>query len=211
MKRNLILIVILIMTLVIFNGCIDDKIDISINPINDCLIKQDGPDLNYGSSIYFEVRNAFGAGIDDWAWDVLISFNISAIPSGVNIKSAKLKMYYYDYFTTNPSGRILNLYRIINEWSEETVTWNTQPTYDPIPISDSVVPRTFGWMTWDVTEDIQEYLDSNITFFGWKVTDEEYWGTYDIPETVFYPKEYDDDKYWPKLEISLDIGNIKNL
>jgi len=180
-----------------------DSIDYSINPNADCLIKHDAPDANYGGSEFFEVRNDFGNNSDGRAWDALINFDISSIPSGANIISAKLKIYYYDYFTTDPKGRVLNLYRITSGWDEEIVTWNTQPSYDSSISSNSIVPRTFGWMTWDVTDDIQDYVDGTKTLFGWKVTDEEYWGTYDIPETVFYPKELNEINYWSKLEINI--------
>ena len=182
-----------------------DDTSIVLFPTDDCLIKHDNPDFNYGSSTFYEVRNEYGRdGSSGWAWDSLIKFDVSSIPSGSYISSANLKLYYCDHYTTNPKGRPLNLYRANSTWNEGKVTWNTQPSYAFSPTTYSFVPDSFEYMTWDVTNDVRDFVNGLKTNYGWKITDETYWGQGNIPETVFHPKEYSDSNYWPKLEIKID-------
>ncbi|MCJ7571987.1 MAG: DNRLRE domain-containing protein, partial [Candidatus Thermoplasmatota archaeon] len=179
-----------------------DNIRIDLYPTDDALIKHDNPDANYGSSVYFEIRNDYGyRGSSGWAWNSLIKFDVSSISSRSTVSSAYLVIYYYNYFTTNPVGRTLRLYRATSLWNENTITWNNQPSYPLLPTTSSTVPSSFGWMTWDVTRDVQDFIDGTKPNYGWKITDNIYWGKSDIPETVFYPKEYSDSNYHPKLEI----------
>jgi len=182
----------------------DDSIDYTFNPTDDALVKIDGPDINYASSD-LQVRNKYGKdGSSGFNWDSLIKFNVSSIPSGTSILSANLRIYFYVHYTErNPAGRDLNLYRATSEWEEKIVTWNTQPSYTSQPTTYSSVPTSFRWMTWDVTGDIQDFVDGVKTNHGWKITDENYFGEHGIPEAVFYSKEYENTNYWPKLEINI--------
>ena len=43
---------------------------------------------------------------------------------------------------------------------------------------------------WDVTEDVQDFIDGLQVNCGWKVTDENYWGWFDIPQAFFRTKEF---------------------
>jgi parallel beta-helix repeat protein len=139
-----------------------------------------------------------------WIWDSLIKFDVYDIPFGSNIASANLNIYYFDYYTTCPVGRELQLYRATSPWNEESVSWNSQPSYVSTQTTNSKVPRSFGWMTWDVTNDIQAFINKSVINHGWKIADETYWGGFDIPETVFYSKEYDNGIYHPYLNIQIN-------
>jgi len=148
------------------------------------------------------IYSASGSG---WAYDTLISFDISSIPSNRIIKSAVLELYYYEWVDTNPVNRDLNLYKVTNEWDEDTVTWNTQPSYASQPTTYSSVPSSVGtWMEWDVTVDVQDFVNGIEDNYGWKITDDNYWGTYDIPRIYFRTKEY--ESYIPYLEIETENG-----
>ena len=48
-----------------------------------------------------------------------------------------------------------------------------------IPIKyhhSSIVPSTYSWMKWDVTNDVQKFIASTLTNHGWKITDDTYCG-----------------------------------
>ena len=156
---------------------------------------------NRGDFDFMEVEIYYGAsGI--WGEDILIKFDISSIPSDTKITSAKLNLYYHAYQTNDPSGRELNIYRATSDWNEDTVTWDTKPTYASSHTSYAVVPSTTGeWMNWDVTNDVQDFIDGKYSNYGWKISDDTYWGTVNIPVASFRTKEYSD--YIPCLEIEI--------
>jgi hypothetical protein len=165
---------------------------LTFHPTDDTFIDQPaGPDLPRGDYEYMIVENKYGADGSFYEIDVLIKFNVSPIPTNATISLVKLKLYYYMWYANNPSGRDLNLYRITNNWNEETVTWNTQPSYASQPSASSSVPlSTDIWMEWDVTKDVQDFIDGLQVNCGWKVTDENYWGWFDIPQAFFRTKEF---------------------
>ncbi len=158
-----------------------------------------GPLSNiYGSDVRMVVSNRYGAS-SNWESDALIRFDLSSIPFGTVISSAKLNLYYYDYYDTNPAGRVISCYRITNNWNENTVTWNKRPSYASTVTSYSTLPSSFGWVTWDVKSDVQDFINSYSTSYGWWVMDENYWGRSNIPQQLYMSKEYGDNI--PYLEI----------
>ena len=56
-------------------------------------------------------------------------------------------------------------------------------------------------MKWDVTSDMLDFIDGSEINYGWKLTDENYWGKTDIPWTCFRSKEYGD--FIPYLEVGI--------
>ncbi|MCJ7570849.1 MAG: DNRLRE domain-containing protein, partial [Candidatus Thermoplasmatota archaeon] len=176
---------------------------ITFYPTDDTCISKDKPDEINGPVIDMAVRNTYGAGGSDiWEWDSLIKFDISDIPSDTMIVSATLKLYYYAFLDNNPAGRSLNLYRIISDWNEETTNWINQPSYASQPTSNVIVPSSYDWMNWDVTNDVKSFIDGTNPNYGWDIKDENYWGYYDIPVIGFQTKEY--GSYIPYLEIELN-------
>ena len=169
-------------------------------PTDDTFIYKPVPDSNQGWKDHMVTRNAYGAeGSDIYQDDILVRFDISSISLGTAIISATLNLYYYQYADNNPVGRELNLYRVTSDWDENTVTWDTQPSYASSPTTYSTVPSSYDWMSWDVSDDIQSYVNGENPNYGWKITDENYWGTGNIPITYFRTKEY--GEFIPYLEV----------
>lgn len=44
-------------------------------------------------------------------------------------------------------------------------------------------------MGWDVTADVQQFVNHSLPNFGWEIRDDKYWGGVNIPITYFYTKE----------------------
>jgi len=142
-------------------------------PTADTYVSQRSPDSNHGFDSMHEVATWDGAGSsDNWERDSFYRFNLSSIPSGVLISSAILYIYYFDYDDTNPVGRELTCYRITSSWNEDTVTWNTRPSYNSTVTSSDTVPGTWSWMNWNVTRDVQDFIDVEETNYGWQIMDE---------------------------------------
>jgi hypothetical protein len=186
--------------------------DVIFLPTDDASIWEEYPDDNYGSSDHMGVRNKYGHSSheDIWEVDALIRFDLSSLTDEYVVDSAMLYFYYYECTYNNCDGRELTCYSITSDWDEGTVTWNTQPSYTTTATSSSAVPATWGWMRWDVTSDVQDYVAGLQTNYGWQVMDTTTWGDYDVPDSRFRTKEYGD--YIPYLKVTYrHINNIPTL
>ena len=178
---------------------------ISLNPTDDTKIRMKSPDNNYGDHTLIDVRNRYGSDAhpDYWEHDVLIKFDMSSISSDKTVISATLKLYYDRYGDSNPSGRSFNLHKIIQNWDENSVTWNTRPNHDNLTLSSSIVPGSTGtWMSWDVTSDVQNIITGSSNNYGWIIMDEQAYGHLNIPTADFRSKEYGTNI--PYLEITYE-------
>jgi hypothetical protein len=186
-------------------------------PTDDTYLTVGLPDLNSGSDTNLKVRNTYGYMVDDWGVDMLIKFDLSSVAPTTVIDSATLYLQFHRWKSNNPAGRQLTFYRILSDWDESTVTYATRPTTNALSTAVCSVPSgTNQWMACDVTTDVQAFVNGEITNYGWKIMDDNFWGGPDIPLMYFYSKEYGD--YTPYLEIetleftsTLIIGRITNL
>jgi len=176
---------------------------------DDAYINKGHPNTNRGSRNYMVVRNTYGyGGSSHWAWESLVKFDLTQIVlmkhhlKDAKIVSATLKLYYYRWKDNYPAGRELSLYRLTNDWSEKTVTWNTKPSSASEATDIAVVPNSTGvWIKFNVTKDLKENLENSL--FGWKITDNNYWGNTNIPIVFFRTKEY--GSYIPTLEVKVQV------
>ena len=179
-------------------------------PTDDAKIAQDDPNKNYDGDPGINIRNEYGFGGSGWGSDGLYRFDISSIPSGASIIKATFYIFYNKWTTTNPAGRMLNVYKITSDWNEDTVTWNTAPTYNPAASSYSPVPATVNvWMKWDVTSDIEEFV-SGTQNYGWRLRDDNYWGGPNIPLTQFRTREAGQELS-PYLEIEYTKSRSRDI
>ena len=179
-------------------------------PTDDAGLSQDAPNTNKGDSESMTIRNEYGWGGSGWGADGLIKFDISSIPSRASIIRATLYLFYNKWTSTNPAGRLLNVYKITEDWSEMTVTWSNAPTYNPVASAFSPVPATVNvWMEWDVTSDVIDF-HSGTPNYGWRIRDDNYWGTYDIPLTQVRTKEFGQELV-PYLEIEYTNSRNRDL
>lgn len=172
-------------------------------PTDDTFVDEWAPNNVWGASSGLRVRNT---GNGPWECDSLVKFDITSIPPGTPIPSATLHLYYFAWQDSNPAGRPLRCRRVTRDWEEETVTWNTRPGWSSV-ITDAVpVPGSYGWMEWDVTEDVQAFVNGDEVDFGWVIRDETYWGGSGIPFMRFYSKEY--GEFTPYLEVVPEPGTL---
>ena len=96
---------------------------------------------------------------------ILIEFtDLSAIPSGATINSAKLGLYRYDAYDSNPI--ILDAYQVTSPWVE-SVTYSTQPTYNSTSESSVTLSGVDpGWYEWDITNLVQQWIDGSVPNYG---------------------------------------------
>jgi hypothetical protein len=125
---------------------------------------------NYGSNNIFEAR----ALTEGQAVRGPVQFSVTwgtDVPPGAVISLAKLRLYYCSYPVDDPVGRSIYALRLLRrDWVELEATWNIYKTgsswttagagsdgndYTSVDAATAVVPASFGWMEWDVTEQVK--------------------------------------------------------
>ncbi len=153
-----------------------------IEPTDDATILENYPNDNSGVGDSITLRS-----LSAWEWDGLIKFDLSTIPSNATIQYASLQAYYYKNWDGNPNGHRVNLYRILSNWNEETVTWVTRPSYVTESSSFAVMPSAIdNWVLWNVTNDVLLFYHNGTSNYGWRMMD----ASGDNTCSYFRSKEY---------------------
>jgi hypothetical protein len=134
--------------------------------------------VNYGDKPFlaaFEIPGAQGGVNTNRA---LLFFDLSQIPIGSTILSAKLNLYAYTEFTVIPvdnghyGSNQSKLNRITSQWSENTVNWNTQPTVtnlNEVMLNQSIFPDQ-NYLDIDVKNLVQDMIDNPSNSFGFELS-----------------------------------------
>lgn len=133
---------------------------LALPAIADAYVRSRNPINNYGSAQNLKVQGYQGDLYRTW-----LKFDISSIPSNVAITSAQLNLYV----STNYQARsyVLQHSNTVS-WTENGITWNNQPT--SFSSSRSANAPTGGWMSWDVTPDVQQDYATQ-TLSSWAIKD----------------------------------------
>ncbi len=139
-------------------------------PTDDTFIEKYYPDENHGSLNFFKVGwSSYG----NYDYDSLLKFDLSSITSDKKV-FAKLYLYYYDYYERGYEVDF-NIYRVTSDWDEDNVTWNKQPSKVTISTDTLIVPWYPGvWLEFDVTEDVQGFIEGIYNNYGWLISDNDY-------------------------------------
>ena len=133
--------------------------NITINPSADAYVWKYYPDDNFGSDDKLYIDDG-----SNFTRRIFICFDLSSIPSGSTILSAKIRLYYYG---GDQTGRQVNVHRVLASWNESSITWNNQPSFDSTPSTSINMPSSYGWVEFDVTEDVQKMFNGEIPNYGW--------------------------------------------
>lgn len=124
----------------------------TLNPSRDARINSGAPDTNYGSANPILISATLNR--------ALMRFDTSAIPAGSTINSVALKLYP----TVSGTAGGVEVHPSSNSWAENTVTWNTQPTWNTTVLATSATPVANTWLTTTLpTSAVTAGAD---TFFG---------------------------------------------
>ena len=96
----------------------------------------------------------------------LIKFDISGLPSNVDITAATLRVYLVNSCDYPDTSRRIRTYRIVSNWSEGDVTWNNKPSYGGAYGSKDILPTDWGWHSFDVTDLVKEWYAGTYTNYG---------------------------------------------
>jgi hypothetical protein len=177
----------------------------------DAVISKNKPDTNYGD--YYD--------LDALAWTNggtpvtlrgLIDFDLSTIPENVIITSAYLSLYNNPQ-SSNVSGEHSSLsgsnacwlQRVIENWNENTVTWNNQPsvtTTNQVALSQSTSIHQ-DYENIDVTKLVKDMVSDLTKSFGFmlRLQTEEYYRC-----LILASSDAVDSTLHPKLEICYKLS-----
>jgi len=170
---------------------------ITIQPSSqDAMVDESNVAINYGNYTELDV-NGKSHGSTKLIRS-FVQFDLSYIPSGSTINSATLNLYM---FSAPSMSIVYEVNRVTASWNENTTTWNNQPSNASTTATNSTGS---GWLSWDVTSDVQSMVTGAFTNYGWVVRDQGEGASGEGNRLgKFYSKEYTTDTTLrPKLEIS---------
>jgi hypothetical protein len=128
--------------------------------------------------------------------DSLVKFDLSTIPAGAVIVSAKLKLNGYG--SSGLPSTSVDVHRVTSAWGEATATWTNMPSFRSLA-SDSVhlddLNSGAKWYSFDVTSDVQETVGGTADF-GWLFSSGNTEGYFFSTRTLHYK---------PVLEVEYDV------
>lgn len=170
------------------------------------------PDDNFGS---FESLTAY-----TWTFQgqpankrFYIKFDLSALPTQAEIQQALLSLYYnptdpYESFDVHTGDNALVIQRVIEDWDEQTITWNNQPAttvQDEIMLPASST-GTQDYLDMDVTAQVTAMLDlqQGNHGFGVRLLDEVNY----YKSVVFAASNHPNPQLHPQLTLIYTLPNV---
>jgi streptogramin lyase len=146
---------------------------IILNAIEDARVREAFPDANYGNDPYLSVLRF---GVSERSF---LKFDISKISE--DISSATLNLYVKEF--DNTVNRIYEVNKVIEDWSESSITWNNQPNIAKEFQVNVSAPASIGWFSIDVTLIVNNALELNETTVSFRIKDSDETG---CPRTYTY-------------------------
>ncbi|KKS03391.1 hypothetical protein A2W70_00095 [Candidatus Curtissbacteria bacterium RIFCSPLOWO2_02_41_11] len=147
-------------------GDSDDIANGVLTAIDDTWAEQNNANANKGGGDELHVRSK-----EDQNKRAFVKFDTSAIPSGSEITKATLRLFMFD---APPASRDYEARLLVEGWDEDTLTWNSQPA-DIGSATDTTSTGTSNnvWRQWDVTSDVQAFVNDELANYGWAIRDAE--------------------------------------
>ena len=113
----------------------------------DSYISSTSDTTNFGDEA--ELRTGYGGGIEPGKNRAVLRFWFEGIHTGTDITKATLHLYMES--ASGAEKACLTVHDLQEEWREDQVTWDNQPTYESDYAGSQAVDKTAGYKTWDVT------------------------------------------------------------
>ncbi|MEM2120299.1 MAG: DNRLRE domain-containing protein, partial [Archaeoglobaceae archaeon] len=130
--------------------------------IYDSYVRSTAANTNYGSStvLYSGRTNP------NHIWRTFIKFDLPPEITDARIMNATLFLYKSSHSGT-PTAINLGAHRVLASWSETTINWNNQPSFETNPTNSITPPTTNNiYLAWNVTTDVQLFADGTANY-GW--------------------------------------------
>jgi len=142
------------------SGPAGEAATLTLYATSDTYVNAGRPNINFGAA-----DNLLLGRVDDKDRRILIRFDLSAIPAGSAVTSARLYLYQTD--SDAPSG-VHNVWPHVlrSSWNERGVTWDNQPASKSLNDPPTDVEASTGWTRWDVTNIVRYWVDSGYPNYG---------------------------------------------
>jgi len=162
-----------------------------VPPADDTYTHEGRPSMNFGAGVSMYV--GWYAGGREKTW---LKFDLSVLPAGTSIRKVKLWLFCHDITGWGSHG--VKCHGVENDdWTEETITWDTQPpTIGALLDGPKPVTET-GWYFWDVSGFVQQEFTGDKKMSLCLLDNEEHIAEDHSP--WFRTKEADVE-LWPYLE-----------
>ena len=135
--------------------------ELTLYPSADTFVDKSTPTSNYGT--WTQIRTDPSS---TYTYRSLLKWDLSQIRQQATITEAKFYLYYYAWAANNPTGRQQDVLRVTSTWAENTVTWNTQPTFDTTIWAYANIPASPGWLIFNITDLVQKWVNGTYTNYG---------------------------------------------
>ena len=120
------------------------------------------PQQNFGGEIAWRLRRTQRR--------ALLRFDVQSIPSHAHVLRAELQVWVINRTNADPID--VAAYRLLRPWDESTATWQQASAGEPwaapgadspsdralTPAASATVTKTLTWVTWDITEMVQAWV-----------------------------------------------------
>lgn len=170
---------------------------IQLPAVADAYIASERPSQNFGSDSLFLGYNLVGS--DNFGAErILLRFDVeNNLPANAVIDSAtlRLRQNFSSPANDDPMGTVLR--RLASAWNENTVTWNTEPTWAPINDVTNVGSAN-AWYEWQVTDLVQDWHNGVYPNNGVEIIGDE---RVQQRERAFYARETQ-TAFFPQLVVT---------
>ena len=171
---------------------------VTLAAAEDSYVDQNIPDTNYGTNTVIRVRSTT-IGNPDHNQRTFARFDTSGIPPSATVVSATLRLFTYQAPT---ASRSYDASRVTASWGQGSITWNNQPAVAGSATS-TVATGTANdvWLGWDVTADVQAFVNGGQANYGWRIKDQVESNPTDM-EARIRSTEYTGTTYDPQLVVT---------
>lgn len=169
--------------------------------------------LNFGNSKQI-IASRLNKNTTNYLQRSLFKFDLSDLPPNCSIAAADLFLYAYDSLgfgnhTPTNGNATFDFAPILEDWDENSVTWDNQPLFDSLYVTRQNAPRAIkqNYINNPITNLIRNMYSNPSEYFGimMKLRTE-----INTKRVNFYSSDYSDAKFRPKLKISYIINDDTN-
>lgn len=146
----------------------------TLSPTADATTDSSQPTANFGSSPELNLGKQFTYTPTFTVWFARghVLFDVSPFV-GAGLVPTRATFFWYQSMANAAGCLDVSLHRLTAPWSEGTITWQNQPSFDPTEVTRTCVGDSFalGWKEFDVTPLVQAWLDGSAPNFGFVVRD----------------------------------------
>ncbi|HNQ50159.1 MAG TPA: DNRLRE domain-containing protein [Candidatus Omnitrophota bacterium] len=163
----------------------------------DAWVNEANPTANYGSNTYMSVKDRSGLA------EAYIRFSQDELGALAGMPITSASLWLYQYQGTNSPGDSIAVHRIGADWNEATVSWDTRPVYDAMPVSNVALSgetNTAGWREWAGLESMVDSWGQGGNF-GLALENNKDLAVNEL-YSRFYSSEYADASFRPYLKVT---------